>query len=1009
MRAFITFFVFIFFYLCAQANSQIDFEHLDIKNGLSQNSAKCILQDADGFIWVGTEDGLNKYDGKSFKIYRHSSAIKTSLPYNFVKGILEDEQKNLWIVHSKSISCFNKITEQFEEFKIPDFKECRITCFFKSRCRKEIWLCTQKEIWKFNTTYKNFSSIPISNISDITEINAQEVVFASNYELKKIDVLTNKLAAYLNSAYKFSFVQYDENSKSIWAASESNELISINSKTKIIKDYSKLVSSKIHHTLNIVTAILVDKTKRIWVGTNNGLLFFENENATPEFYELNPIVPNSISKNYVIAFCEDHSGIIWIGTYGGGLNKVNFNKSSFNTYKNNPFNKNSVSSNFILSFFEDSEKNIWIGTDGEGLNKWITAENKFIRYPNNNKNRSSDVIFCIDQLGENLLLGTALGLELFNTSTNKFTEIPYSNINSETFIKTILICHNGKVLLGGGNGLFEFDEKKNRVVPLSISVDKIKNIRSLVEDKNGNIWIAFSSQIIKWDGHHTKVFFRTENNGENDYTMSTMILDSTGILWIGTMGNGFIRFDTHNETYKNFNISNGLANDLVYGIEKDNQNNLWISTNFGISKYSIEAQTFKNYSVLDGLQSNEFNGGANYITSNGYLLFGGVEGFNFFNPIDIKENKTKPLIRLTSFKVFDNELNIDSLLAIKLITLSYFQNYLTFNFSALEYTAPEKNIYAYKLEGYDYNWVYSGTSNIARYNSLRPGNYVLKIKGTNNDGIWSDEINAIQIIITPPFWQRWWFVLIIFLIIVCVVWVAVYLRISFIRKQEQHRTSINKQLSELELKALRAQMNPHFIFNALNSIQDFILNNNIKEASKYLSKFAKLIRQILDNSETSTITLAKKIDFLKLYIEIESLRFNNGFNYSLNIFPDVNIYKIEIPTMLIQPFIENAIWHGLMHKENDRELTVKFHLQNKELLVCEVIDNGIGRKKSREIRNKQAHSHISKGLKVTNERLAILNQLNKAQASAEIIDLYDDEGNSAGTKVIITIPFQLTI
>jgi two-component sensor histidine kinase len=367
-------------------------------------------------------------------------------------------------------------------------------------------------------------------------------------------------------------------------------------------------------------------------------------------------------------------------------------------------------------------------------------------------------------------------------------------------------------------------------------------------------------------------------------------------------------------------------------------------------------------------------------------------------------NKTAPAVVLTSARVFDREY-VYALEEKPEMKLPNNKNFLQFEFAATSFNNSNQNQYAYQLEGADKDWVYSGNRNTVSYSGLKSGTYTFKTKAANNDGIWGEE-RKIKIHIQPPFYATWWFIAATILFFSGLIFVWNRYRIQQTRKEEKLKAVFQQQIAETEMKALRAQMNPHFIFNSLNSIQKYILKNEHFEASQYLTKFSRLIRLILDHSNQSTILLSSELELLKLYVEMESLRFDNKFDYKIiageNLLPDT----VEIPSMLIQPYVENAIWHGLLHKEERGILRITFNKQSETDLTVIIEDDGIGREKAAELKSKQVLKKKSYGMQITEDRIAIINRAQNINATFEINDLKDQLGNAAGTKVVLVIPLK---
>jgi len=454
-----------------------------------------------------------------------------------------------------------------------------------------------------------------------------------------------------------------------------------------------------------------------------------------------PENPNSLSHMFVMSFYEDQSGTLWVGTDGGGLNKYDREKDQFIHYRYNPRDPTSLSNDRVFSIVEDSSGVFWIGTYGGGLNRFDPKSGKFTRYrhsPSDPNTLSDDRIRVIYEGQPGVLwVGTdGGGINKFKTGKGIFTRYQHDPSN-----------------------------------PNSLSNDRTW---SILKSDSGSMWIAtFGGGLNKFDPEKGQFFHYRFNPDDpnsliNDY-ITTLYKDQSGILWIGSNGEGLIRFDPQKETFSNFSESEGLAGSAIYGILEDDEGSLWISTNNSLSKFNPQTETFRNYDANDGLQSNEFNGGSRYKSSQGEMFFGGISGFNSFYPEMIKDNPYAPQVVITNFRIFNKEVPIQeeedeqspltkSITETDKIQLSYRDNMLSFEFSALHHVFPDKNEYAYRMEGLDKDWIYtSAAQRFATYTNLDPGKYKFRVKASNNDGIWNEEGVSLKITITPPFWQTWWF------------------------------------------------------------------------------------------------------------------------------------------------------------------------------------------------------------------------------------------------------------
>jgi hypothetical protein len=406
------------------------------------------------------------------------------------------------------------------------------------------------------------------------------------------------------------------------------------------------------------------------------------------------------------------------------------------------------------------------------------------------------------------------------------------------------------------------------------------------------------------------------------------------------------------------------------------------------------------YGKNDGFSGVESNSHGIFEDVDSCIWFGTVNGLIKYSPKEFIENDNLSKTTITNIKLAyaDTLLKDGS-------TLPYSLNNISFYFDGICLTSPEKVLYSYKLENYDKNWSPNSEINNTKYDNLPPGKYIFKVKSCNNEGIWNIEPVTFSFTIKSPFYKTWWFIVICILFLSAIVITIFRVRVRQIRNKQQAEFEQQVEISKAELKALRAQMNPHFVFNSLNSIQHYILNSKGDEAVKYLNKFAKLIRIILNNSEKPTVTINEDIEALKLYLELERMRFENKFDYAIQIDESIDGDYDEIPPMVIQPYLENAILHGINPKEGNGQIDIKIKLVN-QFIKISIADDGIGRVKSNAIQSLQpAFRHKSLGMKITKDRVRILNKLHQSNLNVNIIDLYNDKNEAIGTQVDLFIPY----
>jgi ligand-binding sensor domain-containing protein len=1054
---------FFIYSICLGQDRNLRFEHIGIEEGLLNEDVTAILQDSKGFMWFGTFDGLYKYDAYTFTKYQFNPSDSNSLSHNFIYTIFEDKYGTIWVSTFEGLCKFNRSTEKFTRYKpLPDAKffNPNITAINED-ADGMIWVgSTSDGLCRFNRQTgkfldENFDSALFDlqgdqadfkvGISSIYKDRAGTLWVGSTTGLHVLTLARAKAGQLSNISIKH-YRNNPGNSNSLssntvrsvmedragimWVGTN-NGLNSFDKKTGIWKRYQndpgniQSISSN-NLALWFGNNIREDQDRNLWIGTDKGLNKLNPDRTVFTCYFHNPDDPYSLSSNTIIGLQIDKAGILWAAAktgnsseaaWGAKLNKANLNWKAFGVSRHDPHNVNSLSNNEVTAIVEDSAGIIWIGTHEGGLNRWDKKTNQFIHFrhnPANPKSLKYDAITTmLEDRDGHLWICNGDVLSQLNKRTGEFTHYHDSTANSP--ILSITEDKQGLLWLGKGNGIRSFNKKTgefgNYYYYDSKNPEGISDgtAQTIFADSKGNIWIGYGSRGTDKLNKETNRFSHYKHIPSDSGSISSNIVysfyeDTKGNLWLGTWAGGLCYFDYKKEEFKTFTDKDGLAGTTVFSIVEDNSGHLWLGTRYGLSCFDPVTAKFTNYDYTDGLQGNIFAAGirergAHFKGRDGTLYFGGNNGFNFFNPLEVKASSYKAPIAITQFKLFDKQwIGANES---KEIILNYDQNYFSFEFSSLSFYNPAKNQYAYKLEGVDKDWVYSGTRHYVGYTNIDPGKYIFRVKSTNNDGVWNEEGTSMIVIINPPWYRTWWAYVLFTLSFAGLVYAFMRYRINKI--QMQHEIVLQKHTAaDLEMQALRAQMNPHFIFNSLNSINRFILQNNKEQASEYLTKFSRLVRLILQNSNASLITLENELEALQLYLELESLRFNYRFNFKISLDDEIDAEVTKVPPLIIQPYAENAIWHGLMHKQDIGNLEIEIN-EAKNFLEIKISDDGIGRKKAGELKSKSATTHKSMGLKITEDRIAMMNE--KVNRDAIIInDLVHPDGSAAGTEIIIKIP-----
>jgi len=789
---------------------QSTIEQITVEDGLSQSGVFAMLQDSQGFMWFGTQDGLNKYDGYNFTVYKYNEQESNSLSDNFILSLYEDKSGSIWVgTENGGLNKFDCHTQQFSHYtndpKNPNTLGANYVLSIYEDKFGTLWVGTAGGgLNKFNreteqfTRYTHNPDAP-NSLGHNTVLSIYEDKFGMLWVgtagggLNKFNRETEQFSRYTHNpndpnslSHDTVLSIYEDQSGSLWIGTNGGGLNKFDRETGQFTHYIHDPANPKSLSDNTVGSIVEDRFGNLWLATSSwygnyygtGLDKFEAKTGQFNHYNHDPANPKSLSDNIVLSLLKDNSEILWIGTGFSGINKLDTKDPKFTHYKYAPAHPHSLSDNHISSIYEDRNGTLWIGTFNKGLDKFDRETGQFTHYrhePDNLNGLSSDNIWSVyeDQSGM-LWIGTGgSGLNKFDRETGKFTHYihepddPYSLSNNTVW--SIYEDQKGTLWIGTFHGgLNKFDLETEQFTHYIHDPDNPKslsdnNVFLIYEDQSGMLWIApESGPLNKFDrktGEFTQ--YKHDPNNPNSLTYErvvSMYEYPVGTLWIGTYGGGLDKFDIASETFTPYTEKDGLSNNSVVGMLGDDEGNLWLSTGKGLSKFNPQTETFRNYDVSDGLQGNEFDGVKAYFKSKtGEMFFGGLNGFNSFYPHQVKDNPHIPPVVITDFKKFNESVKLDKAISeTKELKLSYKDRFFGFEFAALDYTNPRKNQYAYKLEGFDKDWIYSGNRRYASYTNLDGGTYTFRVKGSNNDGVWNEEGTSVKIIITPPPWKTWW-------------------------------------------------------------------------------------------------------------------------------------------------------------------------------------------------------------------------------------------------------------
>jgi len=777
---------------------------------------------------------------------------------------------------------------------------------------------------------------------------------------------------------------------------------------------------------NRIGKIAFKNQNELWIRNNEyGLMIFNKNNGMSAYYYNDRTNQDFLLNTNIGNFISGHGGNLWFGI----ASAINDNSIYFLDTQKQYFNQNQPQSpernGFFRALYKNKTKIIYTYRTNDKIKieayHYQSKTTKKLWQYNVGKLTDQQIYTALEDtvnhkiwiIGEIVNGGAIMRLDDKNGTVThvkaKINGLPNGKNETELITEIRAICQDpaGDVWFASFGTLIKFDHLSQQFEGFEEGKNGLfqdNRIRNLMADANGIIWVGCRSGEILWFDPKTKMATKQKVGGQFAGDVNKIIEDKARkLVWIAKYDSGLIKYDQRTGIYSQvpeipdmFNMH--LTNDGI----------LWIRTPSNIVRYNPDTKETVKFGAEYGFTNFDWTPFTK--TKDDAFFFGKFK----FTHQDIKPDITKPKAVFSFVKVFDNELQLtENLNSINKIELKNSQNFFSVGFSILSYFNKEANQFAYQLVGFNKDWVNVGNLPLATFTNVPPGEYQLKIKGANQNEIWSDE-RILKIVVLPAYWQTWWFKVFCLLLLAGAIY-SIYqyqLREKLLKSKlkaeealrKQREAELQQRISQTEISALRAQMNPHFIFNCLNSIQYFAARNDADSASEYLSKFSRLIRLVLENSRSEKVTLHNELETLRLYIEMEAMRFRDKFSYAINMNQEIDSEQIQIPPLLLQPFVENSIWHGLMHKEEGGSVRIDVTQPTEQLLRVEITDDGIGRAQAAEYKSKSATSNKSFGMKVTAERIELINQLYNTTAKVQIVDLKNQIGEAIGTKVVVEIP-----
>lgn len=944
----------------------LKFEHFSIEDGLSHSKVNCVFQDDRGFLWLGTNDGLNKFDGYEFTVYRWKPNDPQGLSAQLVRAVAQDRHGNLWIgTEGGGVNLFERERNSFRHFMPDSTSEIRITSqdvnAIIEDARGNLWLGTGNGLDLFDLQNKKVTNYAPEIFSESpARAKIVNVVYEDRQNNLWAGTLNNGLWLFDRARGSFTLYRHDPHDpgslgdndvRSIHEDTHGNLWIGttfggLNLLDRKSGKFRRFFPQKNNAESNTIRAILDDGAGNLWVGNRSGLYKFDFQTSQFLRYQHDPNDPYSLSHNSIQCIFQDAKGDLWIGTRDG-LNFINTNTSGFVHYQAKTNDRRFLNNKVVYAILEDRQGDLWFGTEEGGLNHLNRKTGLFTYHKHDDRNPHSLSVNNIKAMLEdregNLWIGTFQGgLNFFDRKTQRFFH--YQNEAGDpgslagNDVMALLLDDENTLWVGTfENGLDVWDRSRRRFRHFFAELDMpgYRMISALMQDRQGKIWIGSNrGRLGCWDKTaRTFKHYQLPINSIITIEIRPLLEDAEGNLWIGTTGGGLYYFDRQQEAFTAFTMKDGLPSNVIYGILPDGEKNLWLSTTEGLVKFHPQSGAIKTYYKENGLQSDQFCYDAFLKTRGGEMLFGGINGVTAFYPENIRENTYVPPVVITRLTLFDKTVAIGgedgilekSITETEKITLSHRQSVFSLEFAALNYAISAQNQYAYKMEGFDQDWNHVGSRRFATYTNLNPGNYTFRVKAANNDGVWNEQGAALRVTITPPFWQTWWFKALGFALLLLIVK-------HFYDYHAQKRNVLQATaLANLaQLKLLRYQMNPHFLFNAHNSIRSMILLDK-ERAWQMITELSEFFRYTLLNFNKVSSSLDDEIKAVNNYLHIEKIRFGDSLEVSFQI--EEAARKCSVPAFLFQPLVENAIKYGMQTSALPLRVVVSITLQGGTLSI----------------------------------------------------------------------------
>lgn len=993
----------------------INFSYLD---GLPDKAVYAFAQDDLGFIWVGTASGLYRYDGHVFKKFKSNIDTDSSQISNILQTVVFDkDNQRLWLKSMNDFQYFDLKDYSFNNFQVNlpnDVAISNIQKIIKSG-KDKLLIPSSLGLLEYNinlnTTslnqglWKSLPNLTDHTIKNVIVVNDTLIALHNDHSVLIHNPHTlNTTLIPIDTVLVIRDMSYDPKRNALWLACF-NEIYKVDLLSKNV--------SKIGIELNKAKSNTITNARIISM-ISDDVLFYNGATINVETNELTPYLNNEGPYDnqilYESAQFTDRQGNLWRGSYESVCSVLPFQNKWVHSYKA----VNQVKGNLeVLGslYLPSVDRLLLAGNEMKGF-LYINTLNGSQEYINLGLDHRSKFTQDVIQTDNHLIFGSdqyaVYVIDIYKKELQPILKLKNNNSDGYATINTIFPYSDARILIHTTTNNYIYDATTKELITINDSVFPNKvNVYPLCVLNTGAIYYGSDDGIYiqsELNGPITKVEFNKNNTNRRILKVSDIKEDINHNIWIATLTNGVFIYNPNTKELTNFNKDNSLMKtDFVKSLAYDGKNEMIAGTATEVYRFDInKRKCFGIFKKQNGFSRDDQSYGV-FVQNKRWLI---KNNYGIVDILDLDNYTYNSVPRtpiLTSLKVLGIEALKMPITKDTSLTFKYNETSISFSFASLNLTNSNLETYKYKLEGLDTSWIQTSTPHI-NYSRLPAGKYILIISASNNDGVDSIIPLSIVIIIEKIFYKSWWFILFSIGLISAGSYYIHVQKVKSIIKQQKLELLYEKKLAKVEMKALRAQMNPHFIFNSLNSIQSFIFKKDEYAASQYLTKFSRLIRLILDHSDQEFISLSSEIDHLNLYIEMESLRFDKSFDYEISVDPDLNL-SAKIPSMVIQPHVENAIWHGLLHKNERGKISIMINKKDDQVIEIVIADNGVGRKMAAEFKSKKILSKKSYGSEISNDRIRIFNELHGIKSDFQVEDPVDDQGNSLGTRIVIQLAY----